>query len=154
LEPPVYPQQSAAYELFKIGQAALTAKKYDEAIRWLRQAVNKGNEEINGFKDIGTSRRAANLIGSIYANGGQGVARDYSEAMRWFLLAADKGDTVAMENISILYVEGHGVPKDCQTARQWMEKAATASTKNDVGQIRYQAILQILRSRFGGRCQW
>ncbi len=48
------------------------------------------------------------------------------EALQAFQRAAAAGDSRAMNDIGVLYYEGHGVAKDYQHAREWYEKAATA----------------------------
>jgi TPR repeat protein len=50
-----------------------------------------------------------------------------------------------MSNIGELYARAQGVPKNCVTARQWIEKAITAG---------YEHAKQNLRSGFEGQCQW
>jgi Tfp pilus assembly protein PilF len=82
---------------------------------------------------------AATGIGFLYENG-EGVARDYAQAMHWFRIAADKGDAIAMSEIGMLYAEA----KDCDSARQWTEKAAIAGHKG---------AQEFLRSRFFARCR-
>ena len=81
--------------------------------------------------------------------------------MRWFRQAADKGDAMAMDNISELYARGLGISKDCQTSRQWIEKAAAATPGAEATLFsqehvlkKHEEILQHLRSGFDGQCQW
>ncbi len=48
----------------------------------------------------------------------------YQRAMKLWLPLAEAGDARAQEFIGILYEEGHGVPKDIETAMSWYERAA------------------------------
>ena len=48
----------------------------------------------------------------------------YDMAMKSFLMAAELGNPVAMNNVSILYFNGHGVPVNLKEAFVWMKKAA------------------------------
>jgi hypothetical protein len=57
--------------------------------------------------------------------------------------AADRGDSVAMANLASIYAGGPR--KNCDVARQWMQKAIAAGYENGKEE---------LRSRFGGQCQW
>ena len=70
---------------------------------------------------------AATTIGQMYS--GDGLTRDYGQAMYWFRIAADKGDAIAMKEISLLYAGGFGVPRDCDLAERWLEKAAKAGNE-------------------------
>jgi hypothetical protein len=127
-------QQSAGivHALFKRGEAAFAARNLPEALRWFRQAADKGHSD------------AMNKIGIMYAMG-QGVEADTTMAMGWFRQAAEMGNTYAMGNIGELYAKGDGVGKDCGAARQWLAKAAAAGL---------EAAKQYLRSGFEGLCQW
>jgi hypothetical protein len=131
--PSTSPQQSVgnAHELFKRGEVAFAAKEFSEALRWFRQAADKGHSD------------AVNKIGIMYAMG-QGVEVDYAMAMGWFRQAAEMGNTYAMGNVGELYAKGDGVTKDCGVARQWVAKAAAAG-------LAYAK--QYLRSGFDGLCQ-
>ncbi len=50
-----------------------------------------------------------------------------------------------MSDIGELYAKGLAVPKDCATARQWLEKAAAA---------KFEDAKQNLGSGFDGQCTW
>ena len=84
---------------------------------------------------------AATTIGQMYS--GDSLTRDYGQAMYWFRIAADKGDAIAMKEISLLYAGGFGVPRDCDLAERWLEKAAKAG--NEGPGERHQRII--------GRCR-
>jgi len=59
--------------------------------------------------------------GKSAARGGQ-----FDKALQAFQRAAAAGDGRAMNDIGVLYYDGHGVAKDYQRAREWYEKAAAA----------------------------
>ena len=84
---------------------------------------------------------AATTIGQMYS--GDGLTRDYGQAMYWFRIAADKGDAIAMKEISLLYAGGFGVPRDCDLAERWLEKAAKAG--NEGPGERHQRIISRCR---------
>jgi hypothetical protein len=129
---PAQPSAGTAHELFRRGEAAFAARKLPEALRWFRQAADKGHSD------------AMNKVGIMYAMG-QGVEADATTAMGWFRQAAEMGNTYAMGNIGELYAKGDGVGKDCGAARQWLAKAAAGGL---------ESANQYLRSGFEGLCQW
>ena len=51
---------------------------------------------------------------------------DHSKAFTCFLEAAQKGNPVAMNNLSVFYINGWATKRDPFAAFQWMEKAAEA----------------------------
>jgi hypothetical protein len=68
-----------------------------------------------------------NYLGQMYAEG-KGVGRDYPEAQSWYNRAADRGyQKWALYSIGLLHLSGGpGMPQDCNTGRQWLQKAAAA----------------------------
>lgn len=48
---------------------------------------------------------------------------DYESAMANFIFAANGGDTIAMQNLGVMYHEGIGVPQDREKAAYWFNKA-------------------------------
>ncbi|MCY4123248.1 MAG: hypothetical protein OXG72_20260, partial [Acidobacteria bacterium] len=62
----------------------------------------------------------ADVLASVAAYGGDGVARDFQEALRWARLAAqqDNGDGQAV--LGMLYRYGLGVEKDAVSAYMWL----------------------------------
>jgi len=92
---------------------ACLRKDYAEAMRWAREAADRGNAQ------------AQSDIGFLYTNG-FGVAQDYGEAMRWYRKAANQGNAMAQHNIGNLYEHGWGVAQDSAEAQVWMQKAAAA----------------------------
>jgi TPR repeat protein len=66
---------------------------------------------------------AMTLIAEIYAQG-LGVRADPAEAARWLKLGADRGDRQATFGLGLAKLNGNGVPKDRDGAKQLFLKAA------------------------------
>ena len=54
----------------------------------------------------------------MYENG-RGVQRSFVQAVEWYRRAADQGYAAAQLNLSTLYFNGSGVPKDGKLAYLW-----------------------------------
>jgi serine/threonine protein kinase/TPR repeat protein len=67
---------------------------------------------------------AENLLGSLYATGGDGIAEDDKQAVDWYQKAADLGFAKAEKNLGDMYFFGHGVERDYKQAMTWYGKAA------------------------------
>jgi TPR repeat protein len=84
----------------------------DERARtWYRRAAEQG--------DI----KAQYTLGTIYRFGQLGVAKDGERAVRWYLQAADQGLAAAQFALGRLLMDGKLVPKDEETALQWLSLA-------------------------------
>ncbi len=68
--------------------------------------------------------RAINNVGWLWVRGEGGVKQDYKEAMQWFKHAAKMGYTPAMNNVGLLYAQGHGVKQSYEEAFKWWMRAA------------------------------
>lgn len=68
--------------------------------------------------------KAATNIGWLYARGQGGVQQDFKEAMLWWKHAARSGYTPAMNNVGLLYANGHGVGRDYEEAFKWWMRSA------------------------------
>ena len=71
-------------------------------------------------------RRSYVILGSVYADGGYGVARDYVEARKWWLKAAEGGNVDAAYVLGRFAQDGTGQARDLSAARRWYTKAAEA----------------------------
>lgn len=87
-----------------------------------------GADNINGEK---LSRlvdrndpKAMNNLGWLWARGEGGVKQNFKEAMQWFKHAARMGYTPAMNNVGLLYANGHGVPQNFEEAFKWWMRSA------------------------------
>ena len=87
------------------------AKSDQEAVRWYRDAAERGNASA-----------MANL-GYMY-DVGAGVRNDDAEAVRWYRLAAEAGNPLAMENLGLFYKAGRGGARDDAEAVRWYRAAA------------------------------
>jgi TPR repeat protein len=67
---------------------------------------------------------AQNVLGTLYATGGDGLKEDDKQAVAWYQKAADQGFAKAQKNLGDLYFFGHGVDKDYKQAMTWYQKAA------------------------------
>ena len=88
-----------------------TLRDYAEALRWYREAAEKGEAH------------AEYALGYMFSSG-QGVRRDDAEACRWYRKAADKGAVGAQYALGLAYGNGEGVPQDYGNAVFWFRKAA------------------------------
>ncbi len=66
-----------------------------------------------------------NRVGLMYYRGELGVKRDESQAAEYFRKGADIGEPNALFNLSRLYFQGTGVPKDEKRALKLLQQAAT-----------------------------
>jgi serine/threonine-protein kinase len=67
---------------------------------------------------------AQNVLGTLYATGGDSLKEDDKQAVAWYQKAADQGFAKAQKNLGDLYFFGHGVDKDYKQAMTWYQKAA------------------------------
>jgi tetratricopeptide (TPR) repeat protein len=95
-------QEAAAAEpenpriLFQLGRAYAAAKANESARAYFQKA-----------SDLGYPQAQANL-GTFYAAGRGGIARDDVEALRLSKLAADQGDPLGNNNLGFFYESGRG----------------------------------------------
>jgi hypothetical protein len=61
-------------------------------------------------------------VGLAFAS--RGDRFDSAEAARWYLKAAEQSHAQAQYNLGLMYLKGHGVPRDKALSRLWMSKAA------------------------------
>jgi TPR repeat protein len=144
---------------FEYGRAFDAAKRYDEAMRWYREAADQGYSAAQvglGFiyyyghgvpQNYGEAMRwlhkaaeqgnavAQNTLGVMYING-QGVSQNYAEGLEWYRKAADQGFATAQTNLGAMYFLGQGVSQNYSEAMKWYRKAAdqgNADAQNTVG---------------------
>jgi TPR repeat protein len=133
-------------DLVDRGLASYRSEKYEDALRWFRQAADQGSApaeyQIGEMYELARGvpedmaqamvwyRKAADqrypaaevAVGTLYANG-WGVSRDESQALIWYRKAADQGYAVAQESVGIAYTNGLGVAPDFAEARAWLDRA-------------------------------
>ena len=69
-------------------------------------------------------------LGSAFAKGSLGEAKDEAEAVKWFRNAAEQGDAKAQTALGACYANGQGVAQDYVEAVQWFRKAAEQNYVN------------------------
>src|ERR1035438_399048 len=75
-------------------------------------------------------------LGSAFAKGSLGVAKDEAEAVKWYRKAAEQNHAQAQANLGICYAKGRGVAKGEAEAVKWYRKAADqnyAFAQNSLG---------------------
>ena len=100
------------------------------------------NAALSSYASDKTAGAAARLLGTMSV---LGEFADNRGAMFWFQQAAARGDSIAMANIASLFANGQGAEKNCDFARDWIQKAIAAG---------YENAKEDLRSGFGGQCKW
>ena len=116
-----------ATELYRKGYEYYKNKNYLEAVKYLRQAAEKGNADAQYF------------MGDCYGTG-KGVQQDYKESFKWYKLSAEQGDKYAQSNLAAYYSAGLGVEKDYNEAVKWARKSAEqghANAENRLGSFYY-----------------
>jgi eukaryotic-like serine/threonine-protein kinase len=89
-----------------------TDKDVQRAVQLYQSAADHGYAE------------AQNLLGILYATGGDGLKEDDKQALAWYQKAADQGFAKAEKNLGDMYFFGHGIDKDNKQALTWYQKAA------------------------------
>lgn len=96
---------------FKQGVDLLQKGDYDNALKSLRLAAEKGHQFAQ-FK-----------LGSFYEEGLSGKV-DLVEAAKWYQMAANQGHTIAQVKIGAMYRYGLGMKSDYEQAKKWYAMAA------------------------------
>jgi uncharacterized protein len=102
---------------FRLGamleQGLGTVKDLQKAIDDYRKAADRNYPD------------AENVLGVLYATGGDGLPRDDKQAVKWYAKAAEQGFKKAEKNLGDMYFQGLGVDAvDYKRAMEWYEKAA------------------------------
>jgi hypothetical protein len=97
-----------AIDLYNAGMNAYSSGKYEEAVKWLKQAED--------------DPRCYYALGVIYYNG-QGVARDFKQSTYYYALAADAGILPAQVSAGFAYANAMGVPEDFERAAHYLKMA-------------------------------
>lgn len=85
------------------------------------QALNSLRRQAEGGDAV-----AALRLGLLYAEGGQGLARDHGDAYYWYSVAAASGSLLALHYLGNCHREGQGTTLDQAEAFRLYEKAARA----------------------------
>ncbi len=100
-------------------------------------AANVDGSKLSPLVDK-SDPRAINNVGWLWARGEGGARQDYKEALNWWTYAAKMGYTPAMNNVGLLYANGHGVNKDYEAAFKWWMRSAergNAWAMNAIGDL-------------------
>jgi hypothetical protein len=123
-------------EAFLIRGAAYRIKhEYSKAHQDL---LNAAQSSYASDKTAGSAERLLGTMSML------GEFDDPLGAIIRFDRAAARGDSIAMANLASIYA-GQGPNKNCDVAREWIQKAIAAGNEN---------AKEELRSRFGGQCRW
>jgi TPR repeat protein len=111
----------------KLGVEHYGAERYEEAVKWYRQAAEKGHAA------------AQNRLGNCYCDG-HGVEKNLVEAVKLFRQAAEHGYVGAQYNLGVCYYHGEGEEKNMAEAVKWFHQAAEqgdADAQYDLGRCYY-----------------
>ena|GEM_PF-1481293 len=104
----------AGYSLFTVYYKGIgTQVNKPLALAYLQASAEKGY--ILSQKDLGHAYRGADPRDL--------VNEDIQQAKIWFTEAAEQGDAESATQLAGIYREGTGVPKDEQTAFEWLKRA-------------------------------
>ncbi len=160
----IFAQGNDIEQTLKTGKDLFYKQKYLEALPYLEDAANNGNDEaqfyvglmfefgygvsINYEKAIQWYKKsvergnpiAQNRLGEMYAQG-VGVEANYSEALALFEKSSSQNYPKAFTNIGYMYYIGSGVDKDYKRALDYFLKAANQ------GEVNAQTYLGIMYSK-------
>jgi len=120
---------------YRLGVVCCDLNDYKAAMDYFKKAARIDPEGV-AFADkyteeqkaIRASRAAAMVrIGCLYREGKGGEGVNYGKAKIWFERAAALGDPSAMNNLSMMYAAGDGVPKDPAASEEWFKKYEKAA---------------------------
>ena len=143
-----YQSDHAAYQLGKLYlNGEDIPKDTREAIRWLEQASDQGNQYAQYAlavvylsdgeipKDVARAlpllaqsagagnEHALYRLGRLYL-AGEDVPKDTERAVRYLTEAAERGNQYAQYTLVKLYLMGGEIPRDRERARHWLEQSA------------------------------
>lgn len=93
-----------------LGMVACDENNYSEAVKWLREAADKGNSD------------AQNRLSFLYKEG-LGVPKDDVESFKLIKKAAQQEDVEAQCTLGYFYYYGEGTSKNVTRAKQYLLKA-------------------------------
>ena len=122
---------------YRLGVVCCDLEDYKAAMEYFKKAARVDPEGV-AFADkyteeqkaIRATRAAAMVrIGCLYREGKGGEGVNYGKAKMWFERAAALGDPSAMNNLSMMYAAGDGVPKDHAVSEEWFKKYEKAAAR-------------------------
>ena len=137
---------NAGYDEARWGYEALQAHKNEEAVRWFRDAVAMQPGMYQAWFDLGIAYQdmgnnaaamdayhqaaergdphAAYYLGTVYARGTEGVAKDGRQAAYWYRKAAEAGDSWLLNNVAWeLTTSDDPAVRDPKSALEYAQKA-------------------------------
>jgi hypothetical protein len=102
--------RATADEALQRGMEAMTAKRQDVGICWLRLSAKQGNATAQGSLAVFFFR-------------GIGVPVDLPEALAMAKGASAQNNFLGDQCLALMYESGQGVPQDAAAAAQWRSKA-------------------------------
>ena len=103
-------QAQNADALYKQGKALYDEKKYEQAVKKLLPAAQKGH------------KKAQYRMGRCHDKG-HGVKEDNKLARQWYEKAAAQGHAKSQYQLGKCYLKGKGCKKDATLAKTWLLKA-------------------------------
>ena len=100
-----------------------------------------GSIDKNAFESvekdaINDDLSAMFLLGLLLERGENvGVKQNYTEAIKWYKKAAEAGNSRAMNNLGVMYYNGHGVEQDYTEAARWYKKGAEAGNSTAMNNL-------------------
>jgi TPR repeat protein len=104
-------------------------KDIHKAIEWYQKAIEHGYLE------------AYANIGLCYFLGSDGIAADNQKAVYWWRKGASQGNSESQYRIGMCYCGGHGLERDIDVGRRWLEEAASHGNKNAIESLKKAGIM-------------
>ena len=123
---------------YRLGLICYEQKDYADAMENFKKAARidpdtsamLAGKYAEEQKSVRNSRVLAMVrIGCMYREGQGREGVNYAKAREWFERAAKLGDASAMNNLSMMYAVGDGVPKDPALSEEWFKKYEQAAAK-------------------------
>jgi len=96
-------------------------KNTDEALRWLRLAAEKGQQD-------------AQRLLAVKLYNGYDVPADYVEALKWTESLAEAGDVPAQLTLANMYASGEGTERNLVLAYEWYDIASASLGREGISE--------------------
>src|SRR6056297_1093709 len=115
-----------------VPQSNASAKKYDEAVKYLKghgvkQDLRKAKQLLQEAASE-ASAPAQTLLGMIYKLSSDEASQ--KKSVKWFLEAANSGNIDALYQLGLAYYNGKGVDRNYRQALNYFKKAADLGSRN------------------------
>lgn len=113
------------YKAAKLGNGNAS---YELARAYLEgDGVKQDNKQALDWLKVSTAPRARNILGSMYLDGGEGIARDYHKAWETLRAAATQNDDMAKASLGEICYLGLGMRQNFMEAKKWLDAGAAAN---------------------------